>query len=189
MTETHRPPDHAHRRDFQVVFLCTANICRSAYAGVIAAPESVPGVEFRSAGTHALVGRRMDPPMVEQLPAGIDASHHRAHQLSRRRASEADLIVSMADVHTDYVVDEWPALMRRTFLIGQVARGLDNAPTGTRLDDLTDLLWADRSRQPGDEVADPYGRGRDAAQVAARSIDDKVARIVAGLRRLTGGTA
>ena len=189
MSETRPGPSNAEIAPFRVVFLCTANICRSAYAGVIAAADPIPGVEFRSAGTHALVGRPLDPPMLEQLPAGIDGRRQRARQLNGRRARDSDLIVSMADVHTDYVVDEWPQLMRRTFLIGQVARGLENAPDGTRLADLPDLLWADRSRQDGDQIDDPYGRGRAAAEAAARSIDDKVARIVAGLRRLNGGQA
>ena len=46
---------------YRVLFVCTANICRSAYADVVARSRGIGGIEFLSAGTHALVGQPIGP--------------------------------------------------------------------------------------------------------------------------------
>ncbi|TRY16462.1 low molecular weight phosphatase family protein, partial [Tessaracoccus rhinocerotis] len=75
-----------------MLFVCTANICRSAYADVVARSAGVPGVEFSSAGTRALVDQAIDPPRAANVRAG-DPTAHRARQLTRDLVSEADLIL------------------------------------------------------------------------------------------------
>ena len=59
-----------------VLFVCTANICRSAFAerwaGHLLGGDTSVGVA--SAGTHGYVDAPMDPPMAEELQArGADA--------------------------------------------------------------------------------------------------------------------
>ena len=55
----------------RLLFVCTANICRSAYAEVRA--RQMLGLDagwaFFSAGVPGTVGREMDPPMVAQAVA------------------------------------------------------------------------------------------------------------------------
>ena len=53
-----------------ILFVCTANICRSAWAEA-RAQQLLPGYRIASAGTHALRGRGIDPTMAQTLPAGV----------------------------------------------------------------------------------------------------------------------
>lgn len=169
---------------FTVLFVCTANICRSAYAAAYARGRAVGGVHFASAGTHALVGQPMDPPMASHLiAAGLDADHT-ARQLTRRIASDADLIITLTGSHRDYILDEWPELAHRTFVIGQATRELQALPDDIARDDITGHLWRHRSHDPRDSVIDPYGQGDDAAARTAREIEEHVDAILAALGRV-----
>ncbi|MGD7733232.1 hypothetical protein ACQCX5_09740 [Propionibacteriaceae bacterium G57] len=172
-------------KPYRVLFVCTGNICRSAYAQVVAAAAPIDGVEFTSAGTHAVVGARIDPPMARLVPRGVDPSGHVARQLTRDIATSADLIIAMSDRHRRYIMDEWPALAPRTFLIGQVARELDGLTmSGAGLADMAPHLWQHRSSQPGDAVPDPYGRGPEAARAASQQIDSHLNAILGAIGRL-----
>lgn len=169
---------------FKVLFVCTANICRSAYADVVARGLDLPGVEFSSAGTRALVGQPIDPPMTAGITAG-DPTAHRARQLTRDLVAEADLILTMGSDHRRYILDEWPTLGRKAFIIGHVAREMAGLPDDVRLETLVDHLWQHRSSNPADEVADPYRRGDAAARTAASSIDGYLDSISGGLGALS----
>ena len=46
-----------------VLYVCTANICRSAYAHVLTGHHDVPGLAVSSAGTHGWVDHPMDDAM------------------------------------------------------------------------------------------------------------------------------
>ena len=173
--------------EYRVLFVCTGNICRSAYADVVARARGVAGVAFSSAGTHAVVGAGLNPPMAAHLPDGV-TPRHRARQLTRALAEEADLIVAMDASHRRYVFEEWQELGTKTFVIGHVARELGRLPEGVDLDGLAAHLWRNRAASAGDDVADPYGRGAVAAATAAREIDERLAPLLAVLRRLSRGS-
>ena len=129
-----------------MLFVCTANICRSAYAAAYARGRSDGTIHFSSAGTHALVGQEMDPPMAAHLKqAGLDTTH-RSRQLNRSVASHADLIITLTGEQRDYILDEWPELARRTFVIGQATRELQQLPDGLGTDEVPGYLWRRRSR-------------------------------------------
>ncbi|AQP46183.1 hypothetical protein RPIT_13980 [Tessaracoccus flavus] len=168
-----------------MLFVCTANICRSAYAEAAARASATEEIAFMSAGTHALVGEGMDPPMAAELRGIGDAAAHRAQQLALPLAQEADLILTMGAQHRRYILDEWPALAHKTFVIGHAARVLAELPPEVSLEGVADHLWRNRTVQKGDEVADPYRRGPEAASVAARQIDANLAVIVEALSRLS----
>lgn len=166
---------------YRVLFVCTANICRSAYADVLANRRAPSGVAFASAGVRGLVGHPIDPLMARHLGEGDDISAHRARQLTRGLASGAHLIVAMATEHRRYILDEWPAFARKTFVIGHAARELAAMPTDVTLDGLTAHLWRHRTSDPADSVPDPYARGPQAAATAARLIDGHVDAILTRL--------
>lgn len=167
---------------YRVLFVCTANICRSAYADVVARGRNIPGLQFGSAGTHALVGQPIDPPMSNQVNIG-DENQHRAQQLSYELVDSADLILAMGAEHRRYILDEWPSAARKTFVIGHAAREINAMPEGS-LDDVVQHLWGHRSTSARDEVADPYRRGEGAAIAAARSIDTHLEDIIPRLERM-----
>lgn len=175
------------RRDqpYRVLFVCTANICRSAYADVVARHDVLPAVQFSSAGIQALVGHAIDPPMAHHVGGRGDAQAHKARQLTRDMVMEADLILTMGPDHRRYILDEWPTLGRKAFVIGHAARVLKDLPPEVALDGLVDHLWRHRTPNPGDEVADPYRRGPAAAETAAQQIDSYIATINAVLGRLS----
>ena len=81
----------------RVLFVCTANICRSPHleltARQLAGEDS--GLEFASAGTHGFVDHPMDEVMARTLApaAGRDgaAASFRSRRLDRTAVAEADL--------------------------------------------------------------------------------------------------
>ncbi len=180
-----RPSVPAGVGPFRVLFVCTANISRSAYAGVVAGSLAPHGVEFSSAGTHALVGRGIDPVIAQFIQGRGNPDEHRARQLTRQLAFEADLIIGMDTTHRRYILDEWPTLNRKTYSIGHVARGMASLPDDLTVSGLGDFLWKHRTVAEGDSVTDPYGRGREASQAAARLIDTHLDPILRGLATLT----
>lgn len=169
---------------YRVLFVCTANICRSAYADVVARAARIPGVEFNSAGTHALVGQGIDPPMAERVGSRGDVPAHVAQQLTRQLLMDADVVLAMGVGHRRYILDEWPALGRKVFLIGHVAREMARLPEAMTRQGLVSYLWKHRSADPADAVADPYGRGPAAAVRCATTIDAHLDEILGGCRRL-----
>ncbi|NLE96911.1 MAG: sugar nucleotide-binding protein [Propionibacterium sp.] len=175
--------DDDGRKPFKVLFVCTANICRSAYADVVANAATPDGIEFASAGTRALVGHAIDPPMAEEIERG-DHGAHRARQLTRTMIEEADLVLAMASDHRRWILDEWPNLGRKAYVIGYVARAMASVPREVTLDTLVDHLWRHRSADPRDDVADPYRRGPVAMKTAADQIDGAMDVITRGLTEL-----
>lgn len=182
----HESAPTAPQEPFRVLFVCTANICRSAYADLAANAHPHPGIVFASAGVQALTGRPIDPPMAARLGAQVDATAHRARQLTRAEMARADLVLAMAAEHRRFILEEWPDLGRKTFVLGHVAREIQSLPSDVTLAHLADHLWRRRTTDPDDDVADPYRRGEEAADAAARKLDGYVEALIEGLDRLAG---
>lgn len=177
----------SRKPELRLLFVCTANICRSAYADRRLRHLGLPGIVVDSAGTHALVGRPMDPPMARHLTDPDDGSRHSAKQLTRQLAEEADLVVAMSERHRDYILEEWPQVAKKTFLIGHVARELQHLPHTARPEEVAPYLWAHRTVERGDSVHDPYRRGDSVAAETARIIDSHLDVIASVLGRTMMG--
>lgn len=161
-----------------VLFVCTGNICRSPFAERLAShiaaglPAGQPahGWRFSSAGIGALVGDPMDAAMAAELAArGGDPSGFTARQLTARLARDADLILALEPAHREWVLDEWPGLVRRTLVLGQAARAAVDLDDDA--DPLRALLAHRGAVQASDGIRDPYRRGPAAAQEAAARIE------------------
>jgi protein-tyrosine-phosphatase len=185
---------------FRLLFVCTANICRSAYADVltrhlVATAGTGDGtgdgtgggtaLEVGSAGTHGFVDQPMDPPMAARLSArGADPSGFRSRPLTMAMVQQADLVLTAQVAHRQYILDDRPELFRRVLTLGQLDRILAAVDTwATGRDLLSALRPAFVAASPDDDVADPFGRGEEAADAAAERIDALVRRV---LPRLTG---
>jgi len=90
-------------RPAKVLFVCTANVCRSPLAeaifNVLAAEANVPWRSC-SAGVAALAGEPIAPraeAVLEEL--GISARGHRARQVDKAMLDEADLVLTMTPQH------------------------------------------------------------------------------------------
>ena len=72
----------------KVLYVCTANICRSPLAAGLLRQAAVPGVQVASAGTRAVVGA-----------PGCSVPSHRSSPLSREAIAWADLVLTAARDH------------------------------------------------------------------------------------------
>lgn len=173
---------------FRLLFVCTANIARSAYADVLARHllAGDVSVEISSAGTHGFVGEPVDPPMAEELRARqVDPGGFRSRRLTMSMVERADLVLTAEVMHRQFILDERPELFRKVFTLGQMARTLDAAgPLEAQGRDLVRGLRSSfQAAVPADDVADPYGRGREAASRTAAQLELLVQRVVPALAR------
>jgi protein-tyrosine-phosphatase len=94
-----------------VLFVCTANMCRSPMAEYIFRAEAGPQCNWRgaSSGIAAASGAPASESAVDALrDIGIDLRPHRSQPLTRELVEEADLIVTMTAEHSARVVWRFP---------------------------------------------------------------------------------
>lgn len=156
----------------RVLFVCTANICRSPYMQLVADRLAEGGLEVSSAGTHGLDDYRIDHEMSSLLTASdLDSESFRSRRLTPELVDEADLVLTAEVSHRRYVLEERPTAFRKVFTLGQFAEAVKQAEglTGAEL-----LAEIGNRRPPADpelDVSDPYGRGPEAATQAAEQIE------------------
>ena len=180
---------------FRILCVCTGNVCRSPAAALLLSAGLGPEVEVASAGTRALVGHPLSPPMDALVAgAGGDPTGFAARQLTERLARPADLVLALTREHRGEVVELWPAAVRRTFTLREFARLVqvvdpDLLPPPTspaaRLRALVPAAAAHRRQvaDPGsDDVVDPYRRPAEVYQEAFSHIEQAVRAVVAVVR-------
>jgi protein-tyrosine-phosphatase len=125
-----------------IVFVCTANICRSPVAEALFADwlrqEAIPG-EWRveSAGTWAESGAPAASYSRELLEQdGLDLAAHRARRIERELVESADLILCMTRSQREALRAEFPERARHIQLLSEMAG-------------------------PVYDIADPYGGPRE----------------------------
>ena len=166
-----------------MLFVCTANICRSPYMELTARAASAndAGVQFRSAGTHGFREHPMDAVMAEALSRReVDSGDFISRPLSAALIEQADLILTAETSHRSFILDDHPGDFRKVFTLGQFAEAVANF-------DLTgrELILAIGDRRGTAEqrldVHDPYGRGPEAAEACATQIDELLRVVVPAL--------
>ena len=168
-----------------VLFLCTANICRSPAMELIARDLAGPaGVTFSSSGTHARSGHRMNPVMAATVPH-LDSTGFRSRRLTPEILASADLVLVAESVHRQHVLDDFPQLHRTCFTLGQFVAAAQALPglTGRELVAAAGQLRTPSA--PEHDVADPFRRGDAAARTATATITAMLGDVVP---RLTGAT-
>lgn len=159
---------------YNVLTVCTGNICRSPAAEALLRSRLDASVQVRSAGTGALVGHPVPARMAELVTAaGGDVAHFAARQATPAMIQESDLILALTVRHRAWVVDQVPAAVRRTLTLRELGRLVSTIPPGVfdpstlpddaaRLAALLPLALGERRRHAGrrhdDDVVDPYGR-------------------------------
>jgi protein-tyrosine phosphatase len=110
-----------------VLFVCTANICRSPVAEVLFADwlrrHAIPG-EWRvgSAGTWAEDGLPATSHSRSLLAQqGLDLSLHRARRVTAELLAETDLVLCMTGAHQEALRAEFPHLAARIHLLSAMA--------------------------------------------------------------------
>jgi protein-tyrosine phosphatase len=140
-----------------VLFVCTANICRSPVAEVLFedwVKQNAPAGEWliSSAGTWAepgLLASTYSREVVDEQ--GLDLGAHRARRLEATMLEAADVIVCMARAHIEAISTEFPQHASRTVLL--------SALSGASYD-----------------VPDPYGGPRKGYEEMTRELRDLIQR-------------
>lgn len=155
-----------------VLFVCTANICRSAFAHRLL-QWLLPDLRVRSAGTVALEGHGIDETIARELDRrGIPISSEHARQVTGADL-DADLILTMSATHRRVLLEERPDAVDRIGLLSAVDALAKE--TGGRVLDRADVArWARGSFSLAEGIADPYGRGEEANEQAAERIEQAV---------------
>ncbi|HVF06348.1 MAG TPA: protein-tyrosine-phosphatase [Frankiaceae bacterium] len=180
---------------FDLLFVCTGNICRSPTAHLLAASR-LPAEHFRvhSAGTHGLTGYPVEPKAARLLAkSGIGCDEFRATRLDAGLVGDADLVLTATRDHRTAVVTLAPDALRKTFTMREFARLLEpvpDPPEGEPVERARALVagaaaqrnqvWAPPA---DDDVADPYGSNAAAYERAYRDITEA---LDGPLRRLAG---
>jgi protein-tyrosine phosphatase len=168
---------------YEVLFVCTGNVCRSPAAERLLRKDldemsggfaGLSGVHVSSAGTGALVGEPISAPMASLVAAaGAATDRFSARLLSPAIVRSADLVITMTSAHRRETVIMVPAAVQRTFVLGEMAQMLSSV----QADEVSALVGgagsteerlratvalAKRHRTPGvdpaEDIVDPYGR-------------------------------
>ena len=175
-----KPPTNGEA-PLNVLFVCTANICRSPYMELAARQVAGPGAEitFSSAGTHGFRDSVMDTEMAQLLDA-TDRETFRSRPLTTELLRDADLVLTAEHTHRQFILDDHPADFRKVFTLGQFAEV-------ARASDLhgRDLVtYAGEHRGPADpglDVPDPYRRGPEVARACATQLQELLRVVVPAL--------
>ncbi len=141
----------------KVLFVCTANICRSPMAeAIFNALMENEGLttHVRSAGTSALTGRGLAPNASAALEEiGVYANDHRARQVSEALLEDADLILTMSSRHVEELGQIYGNLSGRAYTLPEYTGGVGGIP-------------------------DPYGHTMFAYRACARQLLDNLDLLV-----------
>jgi protein-tyrosine-phosphatase len=110
-----------------VLFVCTANICRSPMAAALFRVKlrDIAGGEnwlIDSAGTWANDGQRVSENSVKAMETrGLDIRKHRSKTVSKALLDLFDLILVMEPGHKEALQVEFPQSARRIFLLSELS--------------------------------------------------------------------
>lgn len=116
---------------FRVLFVCSANLCRSVTAAEFARrcaeridPTTV-GWAFESAGTDVAPGMRLPPEIARQMRELEIPLRDRPRPVSEISVREADLILTAERYHRAVIAQRFPFAVRRTYTLLQFAQLVD----------------------------------------------------------------
>jgi sulfate adenylyltransferase len=170
-----------------VLFVCTANICRSPYMELLARHLAPPGtgLRFSSAGTMGMREEPMDPTMAAQLVLrGASAEGFRSRRATGALVEQADVVLTAESSHRALLLEEHPGAFRRIFPLAQFAELAEGLPEETGRDLVAAAARSGGPATPAHDIVDPYGRGSEAAAASADRLDQLVSTVVRRLREV-----
>ncbi|MEZ5341340.1 MAG: hypothetical protein R2706_07795 [Acidimicrobiales bacterium] len=166
-----------------ILFVCTANICRSPTAEYLArARFGLHDFRFASAGFM-----RSDETCPADLTKvldkrGVDVTPHRSHTVNQETLDAADLVLTMEAQHVQNIAIKFPDSFAKTLPLVEAAERL----RGRRVS-VGDFVGEIQSRDPMSylgrewDVDDPYKRGTRRYRKAVEQIDGLVETVLAAL--------
>ncbi|WP_241901551.1 adenylyl-sulfate kinase [Nocardioides houyundeii] len=170
------------REPLKVLFVCTANICRSAFMEVTA--RHLAGdrtdIEFSSAGTHGFKDHALDGEMAAVLAPAVEHDDFASRPVTRDLIDDADLVLTAESTHRTYLLEEHPQAFRKVFTLGQFAEVAGGSDLHGR--DLIESLGRQRgAARPEHDIADPYRRGPQASAEAGQRITALLETVIPAL--------
>lgn len=169
----------------RILFVCTANICRSPAAEYLARRHfGADAVHFRSAGFLA-AGRSCPEELQKALAnRGVSVADHRSYTLDRDTLTAADLVLTMEARHVlDATVLDRRSL-RKTLPLKEAAGIVGPDET---IEAFLGRINVDRDphrylSETRFDVADPFKKRLKVYERAVEEIDDLVRTVVSRLR-------
>jgi sulfate adenylyltransferase len=173
MTETSQTP-------LRLLFVCTANICRSPFLEIYSRSVVGDNVHVSSAGTHGLDAKPVSDDIAAELAdRGLDTSTFRSRRLTGELVAEADLVLTAERIHRQFILDDHPEAFRKVLTVGQAVRAAEQIAEGVRgVDALPEIARLRGMAQRDGDIDDPYGRGRAAATTAAERMTGMLDRFL-----------
>ncbi len=162
-----------------ILFVCTANICRSPAAEYLArARFGTLDHEFSSAG-FLYDDRPAEPDMVTTLAGvGVDASTHRSRIISADLVASVDLVLTMEARHVQDIALLSEAAFFKTI---PLMEAVDRVRPGMTVTEFVDSLGARSPMTYFDtkwDVEDPYRRSKRKYRKSVDRIGELVEQIV-----------
>ena len=175
--------DHGDQRK-RILFVCTANICRSPTAEYLAR-QNFGSDKFHVRSAGFLTSEKSCPDDLQRVlkGRGVSVAEHRSYKLDQDTVTAADLILTMESRHVlDATVLDRRAL-RKTMPLKEAAQEIRAGDTIE-----TFLERVNQSRDPQKylsvvdlDVADPYRKRLKAYEKAVEEIDGLVTKVLSRL--------
>ncbi len=131
-----------------ILFICTANICRSPMAEELFRKASAqidgPGIwKVNSAGTWAINGLHASENAQKVIESmGMDLSEHLSRDVSEVNLDDYDLILTMETKHKEALLIEYPEIDGRVYLLSEmIGSSFDiEDPIGKSMDDYKETV-------------------------------------------------
>ncbi|WP_243062404.1 hypothetical protein [Humibacter sp. RRB41] len=173
-----------------ILFVCTANMCRSVLAEAIAR-RRFAGLPFAFASAGLIEGGRPMPPngVLVSQEWGFDMSRHVSRRADVRNLRDWDVIVTMSRKHVRELVASDSELWPRVFTLPQFARWLDEHPPRRHvlLREWIEQEGSERPRSdmigasPEDDIADPVNDPPEAWRELVAGLTHDIDRIAGHL--------
>lgn len=155
----------------RVLFVCTANICRSALAaGLLVDAADARGLEnVRVASAGFLPGGREPHESVVSIldESGVDLTDKRSRRLDETIVGGAQLVLTMTSEHARRLVGEFPLATKKVWVLRDFCSRITARAEGQSVADWLADMDRQHPRSYADDsdrldVPDPIGEAHDA---------------------------